>query len=172
MAILVHYSEIGTKGRNRYLFEEALRRVIERRISHQVRNLPGRLLIEDDAGDKDSDDDADNIKKILGKIFGIAWFAHTAVIEQRQDIIEEHVVMVARSLLHPGLTFKVHTRRSEKGFPLSSQQVNERLGELIVKATGACVDLDNPQVSLDVEIAAGKAFVFTEKHKGLGDNSL
>jgi thiamine biosynthesis protein ThiI len=50
----------------------------------------------------------------------------------------------------------------------SSQQVAIQIGNDIVKATHAKVDLTHPDVTLFIEIRDKKSFLFTEKIKGVG----
>ncbi len=159
MAIIIHYSEIGIKGRNKYVFEELLIKTIETRTGRVAKILPGRILIEGNL--------TSALYKVLGKVFGIAWFAGVEIVDQKLENIEAAVVKDAKKRLKAGVTFKVNTRRSEKVFGKTSREINELLGERIINETGAVVDLEHPDVTVGVEIASGRAFILNEKHRGL-----
>lgn len=157
--ILVHYSEIGIKGRNKFLFEQRLAKTIEDRLAVKTKIFPGRILVDANCSTSNN--------AMLSKIFGIAWFAQVEVVAQTYDAIEKCVLAQTKSILNPSLSFKVQAKRSEKSFPFESQRVNELIGEKIIAQTGASVDLEHPQVTVSIEIGAGKAFVFLTKHRGL-----
>jgi len=65
-------------------------------------------------------------------------------------------------------TFKISTKRSEKKFPLTSQQINEKVGGYILKKIKSKVDLENPDVICFVEIVEKYAFLYLEKIRGPG----
>jgi thiamine biosynthesis protein ThiI len=65
-------------------------------------------------------------------------------------------------------TFRVTARRADKTFPLTSQQVNEVLGDFVRKRFPVRVDLKNPELTLFVQILPKEAFVHLEKVPGPG----
>jgi len=70
-------------------------------------------------------------------------------------------------------TFRVETKRGEKDFPLTSQQINEQVGEYIFEKLNAQglkirVNLKNPDITCFIEVVEKYAFLFLEKVKGLG----
>ena len=70
-------------------------------------------------------------------------------------------------------TFKVETKRGEKDFPLTSQQINEQVGEYIFEKLNSQdlefrVKLKNPDVTCFIEVVEKYAFLYSEKIKGLG----
>ncbi len=68
----------------------------------------------------------------------------------------------------PGATFAVRTKRSDKRFPLTSEEVNRRLGEHFRRRTGAAVDLDDPAVTIHVLVQSDGIYVFSERFPGPG----
>jgi thiamine biosynthesis protein ThiI len=65
-------------------------------------------------------------------------------------------------------TFRISTKRGDKNFPLDSQEVNKRIGALILKKLKKKVKLENPDINLFVEITSKKTFLYCEKIQGLG----
>jgi len=163
---LIHYGEIGTKGSNRPVFEKALVENIKWSLENnvgEVLRLRGRVLVR-----LRPDVDSEKVKQALGRVFGIAWF--TLAYESEQDI-DTIVKEVLRRLAEHGIrarTFMVQTRRADKDFPYTSIEVNRMVGAKIVESTGMDVDLENPGVTVFIELAGGKAYFYFEKIKGLG----
>lgn len=65
-------------------------------------------------------------------------------------------------------SFAVRTRRAEKSFPMSSQKINEEVGALVQRISGARVDLEGPETTVFIEITKRDAFVSADIVKGIG----
>ncbi len=65
-------------------------------------------------------------------------------------------------------SFRVATHRVDKGFPKTSQEINEEIGDFIVKNFGWEVNLRNPEFVVSIEIINGNAYVFFETIQGVG----
>lgn len=191
MFVICHYSEIGLKGKNRKFFEEKLVENIKKALPkgsfRNVRRISGRLLVE---GAKLLPGGLSSFRDCLKNVFGIANFAFAQSCQQDIESIETKAAEILKKKeFH---TFRVVAQRSEKTFPLTSQQLNERVGAYILGRSfapskeGASlpvkpkVDLENPDITLFIEIVdpirnlagfngAGKyAFLYTKKIMGLG----
>jgi adenylyl- and sulfurtransferase ThiI len=76
-------------------------------------------------------------------------------------------LQLAKNILTEEKSFAIRaTRVGTHSF--SSQQVAIKIGNDIVKATHAGVDLTNPDIELFIEIRDKKSFLFTEKISGVG----
>lgn len=154
-SFLIKYAEIGTKGKNRYLFEDAL--------IHQIKNalkkVEGKFLASKESGriyvQAQSAYDYDEVIEALQRVFGIAWICPMLQVEDKdfehlKKIVAEYVDEV---YLDKNFTFKVDSRRADKQYPIHSEQMNCDLGEMILeKFPQTRVDVHNPQVLLRVEI--------------------
>ena len=173
--IICHYSEIGLKGKNRRFFEEKLIENIKKLALNPsdfefVKRISGRIIVKLTKGNyKKEEEIADNLKNV----FGIAYFAFAFNCPQTMKNIQEKVFEIFKTKKFK--TFKISTQRSKKEFPLTSQQINERVGEYILKNFKfqisnfkIGVDLENPDITCFVEIVDKYAFLYTEKIKGLG----
>jgi tRNA uracil 4-sulfurtransferase len=162
--LLVHYSEIGTKGKNRSFFEKRLRSDIARRLAacaSRVRVVSSRLI-----ADLRPDADRQAVKDAMEQVFGVAWFAFARSVPAEWPAIEEAVLACARE--HPDVkSFKIYSNRADKTFPLSSQEICNRLGRKVAETFGWKVDLNNHDLGLWVEILPEAVCVFSEKHGGL-----
>ena len=154
-SFLIKYAEIGTKGKNRFMFEDALIKQIRFALrevdgSFEVTKESGRIYVTAE-GDYDYDDTIEALKRV----FGIADICPMVQIDDRDyENLKKHVVEYMDKVYpDKNLTFKVVARRSDKRYPVSSDQINRDMGEAILEAFPQMrVDVHNPDVLLRVEI--------------------
>jgi len=159
---VVHYSEVALKGNNRPEFARALRRGINRAltgIDHELTFSEGRFMLE-------AEGDEGSTELRLSRVFGVSWFAPVSIVSPDYPSILRSVLECARQA-HGG-TFKIIPRRSDKSFPLTSQELATSLGAEVVSATGRSVNLSEPETSIHVDIVKGKALIYTDKFRGPG----
>jgi thiamine biosynthesis protein ThiI len=159
---VVHYSEVALKGKNRNEFVRALRRSITRAVGAGEATVAledGRFVLRTSM-------DPGSVSKSLSRVFGISWFARTAVAELSYEDIRAKVLEGAQS--GRAGTFRITARRTNKGFPIDSMELERRLGAEVVKETGMKVDLSHPEESLHVDIIRGKALVYSDRSRGPG----
>jgi thiamine biosynthesis protein ThiI len=163
--LLIHYSEIGTKGRNRGFFERRLREDVRARLAPKdvtdVKLDNARLVAPLTGGH-----DKARIEAALGMVFGIAWFAFGRPCARDEESLKAACVAAAREA-EGAKTFKVYVKRVDKTYPISSEELCRRLGGAVIEATGLAVDLDDHDLGVRVEILPDKALVFREKTQGL-----
>lgn len=163
---LVHYGEIGTKGANRPIFENTLVENIKRALKNEtidVLRLRGRVLVK-----LKPNIDSEKIKQALGKVFGIAWFALAYESEQDIDLMVKEILKRLAEHSIKAKSFMVQTKRADKSFPYTSFEVNKIIGARILENTGMSVNLENPDLTVFIELASGKAYLYFEKVRGLG----
>jgi len=159
---IVHYGEIGLKGRNRPYFEKKLVSNIKQSIGKgiKVTRLYGRILV--DSADRP-------VLNSLKNVFGIANFSPCVVAVLDIEDIKKKALKIAKSLkVRKKITFRIDATRGNKSFHLSSMQINEKVGDFINVKMKWPVDLENPDITIYVEIAEKNAFVYAEKIPGLG----
>lgn len=152
---VVHYGEIGTKGKNREFFERKLIEAIRRKTAAKVRRKFGRIEVEYKEG----------LEKKLSKIPGIRYFGVGFKTNLNIEDIKKAALMALPKNFE---TFKVDTSRSNKNFPLNSIEVNREVGAFIVEKTGKKVDLTNPDVTVWIEICEKEAYVYSKRYEGVG----
>lgn len=153
---------MALKGNNRADFVRILRRNINRGLhglGHSIILSEGRFIVSSDGAPEE-------VGLRLGRIFGISWYASVESVSEEYPAILEAALRAARD--SPGRTFKIAPRRSDKSFPLTSQDLAVRLGDEIARATGMSVDLSEPDVTIHADVIRGGALVYTDKQKGLG----
>ena len=154
-SFLIKYAEIGTKGKNRFLFEDALMK----QIRHALKTVEGTFLVTKEFGriyvDAKGDYDYEETVDALKQVFGIAWICPMFQTEEKDFTLLKKEVISYVEQVYPErkLTFKVDSRRADKKYPISSEQMNRDLGEAVLEAFPEMkVDVHHPQVLLKVEI--------------------
>jgi thiamine biosynthesis protein ThiI len=163
--IVVHYAEIGLKGKNRRFFERQLQQNIHGQLAGldvtSVERLPGRLLAR-----LGPEADAAAAVERLRTVPGIAYFAPAYGAPRDIQAIEEAVVdKLAGRSYH---SFKIDTRRADKRFPLTSPEINAAVGGGVQAATGWAVDLKRPDMTIHIELLFKEAFFYFERIDGVG----
>ena len=166
--ILVHYHEVGLKGRNRTWFEERLRRNIERALAGlgaaRVKRLTGRILVS-----LGEDADVEAMLARLARVAGIANFAPCcSTHDDVEELARSAAAACAARVGPPPEHFAVRTKRSDKTHPLTSEEINRRVGAEVVRATGWKVKLTGPDLVVYVEMMRGQALFAFEKRAGMG----
>jgi thiamine biosynthesis protein ThiI len=164
-AILVRYAEIFLKGRNRRRFEDLLAKNVARALRglgrHQVETHHGRILVFGPGG-------AEALRRLEG-VFGISSFSPSTVLPLDVDRIEERALELGREAVAAGATsFRIEARRTDKAFPLTSPQINVRVGQRVKDDTGLKVDLESPGATIGIEIGERRAFVWGRSVRGPG----
>jgi thiamine biosynthesis protein ThiI len=161
--VLIHYSEIGLKGRNRPLFERQLianiRRAFAADIAVEVRRLFGRNLVVVPAGTP-----REEIEKRLRRVFGIAYFAHALATPPALAAIMAAAAQVVEGKAFA--TFAVRAKRADKSFPVDSQGINVAVGAHIGRITGRRVDLSHPDLTVHIEVVDRRALVYADRVEG------
>ena len=158
--ILIHYHEIGLKGKNRGKFERRLMTNITRALKDvpcgKVERLSGRMMLS-----LTPESPIDVIRERLLTVFGIANFSVAVVAKRNIEAIRETTWALAQKADFE--SFKIVTRRGDKTFPLNSDQINRDVGKHIQTLSGARVLMDNPDLTCFIEIAPQRIFIYAEK---------
>lgn len=169
-SFLIKYAEIGVKGKNRYLFEEALVKQIKYALKKAegeflVRRTDGRIYVDAQSG-FDFEEVVENLKKVFG-ISGICPVVHVED-EGFEKLCQDVVRYIGDVYPDRNKSFKVAARRARKNYPLNSMQLNEELGGVILDAYPEMhVDVHKPDILLHVEIR-DKIYLYSEIIPGPG----
>ena len=154
-AFLIKYGEIGVKGKNRYLFEDAL----VRQIRYALKEVDGEFNVTKENGriyaTAVSDFDYDEAVAALKRVFGIIGICPVVQIEDNGfDDLAKHVIEYFDATYpDKNITFKVNARRARKNYPMDSMEINMELGGRLLDAFPELkVDVHKPEVLLQVEI--------------------
>lgn len=169
-AFLIKYGEIGIKGKNRHLFEDAL----VHQIKYALKPVDGEFSITKEQGriyiETLGDYDYEETMESLQRVFGIVGICPVVQVEDEgfdklaQDVID----YLNKRYPDKNKTFKVNARRARKNYPMTSMELNAALGEKILDAfPEISVDVHNPDIMLNIEIR-GKINIYSEIIPGPG----
>src|SRR5687768_9737782 len=165
-SVLVHYSEIALKGKNRSWFVGRLVRHIHGALAglhvKEVRTHIGRIEIV-----LGQDEALPEVRDRLRRIFGIANYS---VASRVAPDLESMAAAIAAQLppREAASSFRVHVRRADSKFPIPSPELARELGSRVWTARGWKVDLDHADLVIRVEIIPGAAFCYVGRDQGIG----
>ncbi|MBL8022883.1 MAG: tRNA 4-thiouridine(8) synthase ThiI [Elusimicrobia bacterium] len=167
--VVIHYSELGTKGGNRRVFERKFAEDIRRRLGPnalKVRLESARVIAE-----LPSPCFRENIERALEQVFGVAWYAFGTLFpwspeDPGYEKIEAAALGEARRDPHLK-SFRMNARRSIKTYPFSSQDICVRLGGAVMTGSGLTVDLHQPDLVIQVEVLEREIAVVSGRVNGV-----
>lgn len=169
-AFLIKYAEIGIKGKNRYLFEDAL----VRQIKYALKKCDGNFAIRKTAGrifvNAISEFDYEETVEALTRVFGISGICPMVELadEGFEELSRQVVQYIDKVYSDKNKTFKVHARRSRKDYPLDSMEINMEMGGIILDAFPEMkVDVHNPEIVMTIEVR-DKIYLYSEIIPGPG----
>lgn len=164
---LVHYHEVGLKGRNRASFEHRLLSNMEAALVafelKEVCRISGHLLVV-----FENADDLEPAADILLQVPGVARVSRGWRCAREP---EEYNRCAELAMMDCGEfeSFKVVARRSNTDYPIDSMQLNQHVGaHLCAFAPDKKVKMKDPDVKVHVEIIQGSAYVFSRSDRGIG----
>ncbi|MHB8129693.1 MAG: tRNA uracil 4-sulfurtransferase ThiI [Mobilitalea sp.] len=168
-AFLIKYAEIGLKGNNRFIFENALRDRIKEALkplgNYEVSKEQGRIFVECPDG-YDYEESISAIKKV----FGISSICPVVVIESSEWEVLTKGVGDYVEAMYPDrhFTFKVEAKRADKNYQYTSPEICIEMGAYLLKRFPEMkVDVHDPSVRVTVELRT-KCYVYSINIPGLG----
>ncbi len=169
-AFLIKYGEIGIKGKNRYIFENALRDQIKFALTSvdgqfHVTKEQGRIYVE-----AVGDFDFDEAVGAMQRVFGITSICPVKIIDDSawENLTKEVEDYVKSLYADREYTFKVEAKRADKRYPLSSPEICIEMGAyLLKKLDNLKVDVHHPEIRINIEIR-NSAYVYSQIIPGLG----
>ena len=154
-AFLIKYAEIAIKGKNRYLFEDAL----VNNIRYQLKNVEGEFTVRKENGriyvETQGDYDYEETVAALQRVFGIVGICPVILTKDEgfEALCQTVIDHINEAYADKNFTFKVNSRRARKNYPMESMEINAAVGEKILEAFPETkVDVHHPQVMINIEI--------------------
>ena len=176
-SIIVKYGEIGVKGKNRYIFENKLIKNIKNMLKpidkFNVYKEYGRVYV--DLGDYEYDEVCEEVKKVFG-VVGVCPAVkglrnNEEDVEAAYNKLKETALMVLEEKIANGAkTFKVESRRGDKSFRLTSQDMSIDIGGYLLSNVGdkIKVDINKPEVKIKCELRENNVVVYSDTVPGYG----
>ncbi len=165
--ILIHYDEIAIKLGNRSWFEKKLVRNIKNKIKSfkysTIHNFCGRIFINDI-----NQNAQQQFFKALKDVMGISSIHLMVNTNTSIENIEEESIKAVKNYPSDFKTFKILTKRQNKSFSKTSQELNTIIGEAVRVKFNKNVKLKNPDLELRIEIIDDMALIGIQKIQGYG----
>jgi len=162
--IVVRYGELSTKGKNRKDFTKALTNNIKKRLRAyhglSYRTLHDGLYIELNG------ENYELIKADLKQVFGYAYFSGAILVDRDIEEIKKTALELTKKKDYK--TFKMVSKRSDKSFPLRSDEINRQVAGHVLRNSDLKVDVHNPDLKIYVVINQDNAVIMDEKIRGIG----
>jgi len=162
--VMVRFGELSTKGKNIRVFikklgqnlKEALKEypelVFDIKHDHIYIHLNGT--------------DFSEVREIVSKVPGLSSFSLVEAVDRDIDQIKSKALEIAKEA--KAKTFKVITKRVDKLFPMSSDEINRAVAGKILSSTDYKVDVHNPELPINITIRQDVAYIFSKKYRGIG----
>ena len=163
-SILVRYSEIHLKGKNRGYFEKVLKTNINAKIKKFGTSMDytsGRYIVRGFM-----EENLYEIMELLTKTAGVYSISPAIEIEAEKETIYK---VAAELMKDKAGTFRVSATRADKSFPIQSMELARDLGGYILSRNHTLqVDLFEPEINLSIDIRPNKkAYIYFEEYKGV-----
>ncbi|CCL40332.1 Thiamine biosynthesis protein ThiI [Clostridioides difficile E19] len=167
--LIVKYGEIGVKGKNRYIFENRLIRNIRNMLKpigrFNVYKEYGRIYVDLE------DYDYEEVIEEVRKVFGIVGVCPGVKAKKDYDTLKEIALKMLEEKIEAGYkTFKVESRRGDKSFGLTSQEMSMDIGGYLLSKVGDRINVDvrNPEVKIKCEYREFHTMVYSDTIPGYG----
>lgn len=165
--ILIRYGEITTKSKNRSRFIDALKE----NVLHRLKDYPN-IRIEktrDRMFIKLNGENPHEIMDLLETVFGIHSFSLALRTETELEDIKSGALYAFQEAKEGAKTFKVVVKRSFKGFPLDTQQLNHEIGGFLLRnSDNITVDVRKPDLEVRIEVREEDTYISSYTRMGAG----
>lgn len=167
--LIVKYGEIGVKGKNRYIFENKLIKNVKNILKpigkFNVYKEYGRIYVDLDGYDYEE------VVEEVKKVFGIVGVCPAVRAEKDYNLLKELALKTLEEKIEQGYkSFKVDSRRGDKDFKLTSQEMSLDIGGYLVSQVKdkIAVDVRNPEVKIHCELRQNHVMVYSDTIPGYG----
>ena len=166
--ILLKNGEIALKGLNRRTFEDQLIKNMRHRLSPLgawqfavAQSTVTAIPLQET--------DMDAAAEICGRSFGFVGYSKALMTDKDMDVIRRETGEYLADELAAARTFKVCAKRADKKFPLTSPEICQEMGGVLLsRFPHLRVDVHNPDLTVNIEVRDKAAFIHGNQQKGAG----
>ena len=167
--ILLKEGEVVLKGLNKRYFEQKLTQNIRRRIKPFGRFVVTAAQSVIYVEPQEDDCDVDGAFEALRYVFGIMTLTRAVACEKDADVLCRTAMQYLDAELRTAKTFKVESKRSDKGFPMTSIQLSQYVGGEIDEAyDNLHAEMHDPDIIVHLEVRDRAAYVHGAPVQGAG----
>ncbi|ELK47313.1 UNVERIFIED_CONTAM: tRNA 4-thiouridine(8) synthase ThiI [Halobacillus marinus] len=164
--IMIRYGEMALKGKNKRAFEQKLQRNLISKLKDfrvtRIEKTQGRMYVLLNGADPQE------VMQACQQVFGIHSLSFAVKVEKDEEQLKEAVLLAFQDAENAS-TFKISSKRTDKTFPIPSQELNPLLGGHILRNTeGVTVDVRDPDVDIKVEVRHEGAYITAQVYPGAG----
>jgi thiamine biosynthesis protein ThiI len=175
--VLLKLGEVVLKGKNREQFERRLQSNIRAALKGfdfkvDVRQRHGVIaifLLPGEGGDV-TVENAEAVARRVADVPGLVWIHRAWRVQKDPEAVTKAALALVegREEIQRKATFAVRSRRRDKRFPLTSNELDRLVGGEINDIYGLPVDLKKPELTIFIEVDRDEVFVFTDGLPGQG----
>ncbi len=165
--VLIRFGDLMLKGKNKRVF-------IERMIAAIKLNIKDLNITMDKRHDRVylniNEVQESVVKERLNRIAGIGSYSFVVECESTLEAIKEVTVELLNQKAKPGSTIKFESKRADKNFPFTSQEISKHVAGMVLKALDGIykVQMINPEITVYIELREDKSYVYLDSIKGMG----
>ena len=166
--IMIRFGELSTKGKNKKQFIHLL----YNNVRHALKDF-NNLEIEERYDHIYVKLNGEDYEPIIDRLQDISGIQGLSLVYKCESDIEE----IKKSSLElikqeEGKTFKVKCKRSNKKFPLISDEIIRKVAPVILRNTNLTVDVHNPDITLAIEVRDEGTYIYVKTFEGAGGYPL
>ncbi|MGL4949334.1 MAG: tRNA uracil 4-sulfurtransferase ThiI [Anaeroplasmataceae bacterium] len=164
--VLVRYGDLTLKGKNQKTFIKRLHKLIDNKLAGLNVNI---LKQHDRVYIEILDEDYNKIIEALDKVSGLS--SYSLVVKTNNDIeqIKEAALLLVNDQVKKPVTFKLESRRADKRFPLTSQEISKVVAaHVLPNNSNLKADMHNPDLVLNVEVRNEATYLYLSKIQAIG----
>lgn len=166
--IMLRYGELSTKGKNKRDFINLLGCNVKhalKKFSNLTYDIKYDHIYIHLNGEK-----YDDVSKRLLDVSGIYSFSKVYRLPIDLEILKQEALKLA--LAENKKTFKVHTKRPNKSFPIHSEEINRLIAGEILRNSDYKVDVHNPKLMINITVREDYIYLFTDETLAAGGYPL
>ncbi len=164
--IIVKFGELFLKGKNRWRFIDRVLQTMKNKLE-KYEEL-SYFKTNDHINISLNGIDPEPVIKQLNFVFGLERYQFYTRCETNIESIKETTLAVIKEIENDGKSIKIHVKRGDKKFPLTSPQTAQAVGAYVAENSSIAIDLDNPQLKVKIMIRTDESFVVAREISALG----
>lgn len=168
--IMVRFGELSTKGKNKINFIRVLFHNCQRALKEfdklHIYMRHDHIYVELNGVD---------YKPVIERLQEVSGIQGLSLVHKSLDRDIENIKNISLELIkqEAGKTFKVHVKRTDKKYPLISDQITRIVaGHILKSGLGLTVDVHNPDIMLSIEVRDEAVYIFSHTFPGAGGYPL
>ena len=168
--IMVRFGELSTKGKNKIDFIRVLFHNCQRALKEfdklHIYMRHDHIYVELNGAD---------YKPVVERLQEVSGIQGLSLVHKSLDRDIENIKNMSLELIkqEEGKTFKVHVKRTDKKYPLISDQITRIVaGHILKSGLGLSVDVHNPDIMLSIEVRDEAVYIFSHTFPGAGGYPL